>query len=125
MDIPVTMRCDPLFYGDENRYNIIIDHINILVDDTKSVIIKVHKNATITTPSWVVVDTKIPISCDVSGTFTSARRVLFTYTISKTNQLYIDRLNIITKLIPSDILTITAQSASNTDVDCSVGFHRD
>jgi hypothetical protein len=91
------------------------------VDGTKSAIIKIYKNLTITSPTWADVDaTNSIMQTDTVGTVTpSDANLLWAYPLSKAGSVLDDIRNIDFEILPGETLTVTAQSAAATDVEFS------
>lgn len=122
------IRCDTSFYAATNNYPCDIDYITTSADGTKNVIVRLYKNSTLGgVVSWSTpYATLLPINIDTGGTLSTPGTLLLAYVMDKTGKTILDNLeHIHLHLNPGDIITVTAQSASNTDIilTASCRFH--
>lgn len=92
--------------------------VGVSSDGTKNAIIKMYKNLTITSPSWSNVDaTNSIMQTDTAGTVTpNDDNLVWDYPLAKNDSVLDDIQDIDLKLSPGDTMTITGQSAANTDL---------
>ena len=109
------------FQSKTNRVNIEGIRIGISTDGAKNAIVKIYKNLTITSPTWVNVDaTNSVMQTDTVGTVTpSDANLLWAYPMAKIDTIIDPLLDIDFGLNPSDTLTITGQSAQTNDITFS------
>lgn len=123
------------YLGANSAMTFAIDGINISTDGTKNTIIRVYMNSAISgSPVWQNFNSNYSsLLYDTSGTFTPSTGVLtYVYQLTKVDSLRIDLANKLLILnskdgwpTTGDSMTITAESASATDVFCSVSVHLD
>jgi hypothetical protein len=122
----LSLRCNPTWYGTTNYEGIDIDCVSVSSDGNKNVMVKVYKNCTLTTPTWVERYTQyVPSSTDTVGTFGGLGTgiLLYSFQLAKIDDIYINLSDLKTYLDPSDVITFTAQSAQSNEVSLSCCWH--
>ncbi len=114
-----------LISSQENYSRLVIDHLSAAVDGTKSAIIRIYRNATLTGTSYSLQSTPLPVRTDTSGTFTgySNGLLLLIFPLAKVDQLHQDLESADIVMNAGDTITITASSTASTDVIVSVSMH--
>lgn len=114
----VHIRNNSTFYGTQNYMPLITDLINFSCDGTKNAIFKVYRNSVLNGALFATTPypTLFPISTDNVGTIVTPGVCILAFTLDKAGKQYINLADHHIILNPSDILTITAQSAANSDV---------
>ena len=122
----LSLRCDPTFYGTKNNDGVDPEFISVATDGTKNVTIRLYVNCNLAGSVWVNnYPNLIPASIDKTGTFSGlgSGREIFSFVMSKAESVSINITPYHLHLNPSDVLTVTAQSASNTDCTSSLTYH--
>ena len=121
----VSIRNDQTFYGTQNRVTVDVDIVTAAVDGNKSSIISFYKNATLTTPTWTVVNADLfPVSRDSAGTFViGSGQLLWANALSKIDNITMQMGDVHIHLDPGDTFTITCTSPLTTDCSASIAFH--
>ncbi len=120
----LNIRNDPTFYGTQNRRRLHFDYFSIAVDSTKSVVVRIYRNCTLSGPSWTTPNSNLfPISYDSVGTVSAYGLYLVGFSLAKVDNIHelLDQLHMY--LSNSDIYTITAKSTANSDVYVNGSFH--
>lgn len=120
----LTIRSKATFAGVTNRIPTHMELIDVAVDGTKPVIIRVRKNATNSgaAASWTDIDIDSPIEYDTTGVWTSGR-VIAELPVSKDGSITLDIHDYGIHLSSGDTLTIEAEATSgSTDVVTSIIF---
>jgi hypothetical protein len=123
----LTLQNKSTFHGFTNKVAIKLKSLAYAVEGTKPALIKIYKNATLGgTPSYTDINTNNSvISYDIAGTTVSSGSLVTSYALGKSSSdvVYGDDLDL--WLYPGEYLTITAQSAANTDAAVSVSWIED
>lgn len=115
----LNLRNQTTFQSKTNKVEIIIEFFEASSEGTKPAIIEIYKNLSIGgTPVWGDVDaTNSVIQTDTAGTVTpDTTKRLFSIHLAKSDSHAVQGLPSF-YLLPGDTLTITGQSASNTDLN--------
>lgn len=96
--------------------------VGLSTDGTKNALIKMYVNIPITAPSWANIDSVNSVTQkDVVGTITPDDAYLvWEYPMAKVDSLIDSFQELQSHLHPGDTLTITGQSASNTDIELAI-----
>lgn len=120
----LSIRCDSTFYSLTNHYPLDIDFLSASSDGTKSVIFRMYRNATLSGESWNTPQPNlVPFSYDTSGIYVSGGIYIFGFNLAKVDNTQIDLSGLHTHMDVSDVITITAQSTSSTDIYVSTSCH--
>ena len=92
--------------------------LNAAVDGTKPALVKIYKNLTITSPSWTAKDsTNSVVDTDTVGTVTpNDSNLMVAVPLGRLDNVEVYLKDLDFTMNPGDTVTITVQSASNTDV---------
>ena len=115
----LNLRNQTTFQSKTNKVEIIIEFFEASSEGTKPAIIEIYKNISIGgTPVWGDVDaTNSVIQTDTAGTITpDTTKRLFSIHLAKSDSHAVQGLPSF-YLLPGDTLTVTGQSASNTDLN--------
>ena len=110
------------FQSKTNRVTTELVYLDIATDGTKTAEISVYKNLSISGASWSNVDATNSVSrTDTAGTVTPAAANLeLEFALAKVDSKTVDLRGYGLVLHPGETWTITASSASSSDVHCSV-----
>ncbi|GAB4272812.1 hypothetical protein [Thermincola ferriacetica] len=120
----ITIRNNSTFQGKTNRTRIKLDYLSVATDGTKSVTVRLVRNATLGgTPSFTDISTTTSVvSYDTAGTtLTGGTRVL-TFEMAKVESIMelLDPLDLY--LDPGDTFTVSATSSLSNDVDVALSW---
>ncbi|ABO49934.1 hypothetical protein Dred_1404 [Desulforamulus reducens MI-1] len=120
----LTIRNKDTFLTKTNRVNIKLAYLSAGSDGNKTVTIRLIKNTTLGgTPSYTDINTDTSVvEYDTAGTTLTGGIRILNFKLSKVDatQLILQPLNI--KLTPGDTLTISAASASATEIDVGISW---
>jgi hypothetical protein len=123
----ISLRNDDTWYSAPNFSVFEIDLFSFSSDGTKPVIFNVYQNCTI---GGVPVYSKpypdlIGVSTDTAGTFTAigSGSLIFSFTLAKDDSKIINVATQHLKIYTNDVISITAQSAANSNVSCTASYH--
>lgn len=126
--IVMNLRIKSTFQSKTNRVIVELIKRNYTSDGTKNVIFRIYRNLTITgSPVWADIDsTNSVVEIDVAGTATFA-------VANQEDIIEIGKVDRDTEKIkgegfefyPGDIITVTAESSSNSDVDVSLRWREE
>jgi len=113
----VTIHNPNLYKGLPNRTTVNVNLIDVAVDGTKESVVRIFRNPVLIDTSFspLDVDTTV-VEVDTSATVVSGGDELFAFLLSKTDSRTLSsagRLSL--ELRPNDFLSVTVESASNTD----------
>ena len=119
--IPIlSIKNNTTFISKTNRTRLTLSSIGYSTDGTKSVVFIVHKNGTLTGPSFTDVNAAVtPLQIDSAATAISGSRILLRYIGGKIESGIIPGIRDIS-LAPGESLTITGESANATDLNISI-----
>jgi hypothetical protein len=123
----ITLQNKSTFHSLTNKIAIKLKSLAYAVEGTKPAIIKIYRNATLGgTPSYTDVNVQNSVvSYDTAGTTVSGGSLIVSYAVGKSSSdvVYGDDLDL--WVYPGETLTISAQSAANTDASVSVSWIED
>lgn len=111
------------FQSKTNKVNLEFTFFSCAADGTKTARFKIYKNLAIGgTPSWSAVDSgNSVVRKDTAGTITpNDANLEFEFEVAKTGGVTTSLKDIKIELNPTETLTVTGQSASNTDLHFSI-----
>lgn len=118
----ITIHAKTTFNSTTNKIESVIQHLTLATDGTKNVLFRVYQNATITTPSYADVDTTFSMmEVDTSATI-SGGKFLLPSVLGKTDSKDLDIEHLQINQHPDDTITVTAESAGNSDVTVGLAW---
>lgn len=119
----LTLHSQVLYQGIPNRVLLKINLIQVVVDGTKTAIVRVYRNPTLVDASFSNVDINSSTALfDISATALSGGNLLFSTVILKNGKLDLNLTSNDVDLRPSEFLTITVESANSTDAVVSINY---
>lgn len=119
----LSVRASRTYYGRISTAQLQIDRFSVACDGTKTVDIKVYKNATLTAPQFARVNAAVSVTdFDVAATGFSvgAGAQTYSFSVGKTGSTTESVTDLALFLQAGDTLTITAYSANATDVSAAI-----
>lgn len=109
------------FQSIQNRIRVVLALITFAVDGTQNATVTVYRGGNLTGASFANLDTnRTPIQVDTTASAFSGGRFLIAKDLSKVDQDSITKQELEIDIVPGEYITITAKSASGTDVNISV-----